>query len=84
MRGLIVLAAIAVGAGLSFSWPWLVAVGLAPILLTALPCAVMCALGLCMMRKGEASSRRESVSNATSDSDAAESRSIGRSDGDAA
>jgi hypothetical protein len=30
------------------NWGWLTAVGAAPILLAVLPCAAMCALGLCM------------------------------------
>ncbi len=38
----------AVGAGLALNWDWLTAVGAAPILLSLLPCAAMCALGLCM------------------------------------
>jgi hypothetical protein len=42
------LAAVAVLAGAAFNWSWLVAVGLAPLLLTFLPCALMCAMGLCM------------------------------------
>ena len=32
------------------SWNWLVAAGLATILVSALPCLVMCGLGLCMHR----------------------------------
>ena len=40
------LAAVAIG--LAFKWEWLTAVGAAPIILSALPCLVMCALGLCM------------------------------------
>lgn len=51
-RGLIVLAVAAVGMGLYFSWGWLAAVGLAPLLLALAPCAAMCALGLCMNRGG--------------------------------
>jgi hypothetical protein len=39
------------GGGAALGWPWLVAVGAAPIILSVLPCAVMCALGLCMMGK---------------------------------
>lgn len=31
------------------SWGWLVAIGLAPILLAIAPCAAMCALGMCTM-----------------------------------
>ncbi len=30
-----------------FNWAWLVAAGLAPILLATLPCLAMCALSLC-------------------------------------
>ena len=47
-RGLaaLVLSALVIGAALN--WSWLVAVGIAPLLLTVLPCAVMCGLGLCM------------------------------------
>jgi len=49
-RGLIVLAAVALAAGMAFNWSWLVAAGIAPLLITALPCVAMCALGLCMNR----------------------------------
>jgi hypothetical protein len=34
------------------NWSWLVAVGIAPLLIAIAPCAVMCALGLCMSRMG--------------------------------
>src|SRR6516162_3238876 len=36
-------------AGIALSWSWLVAAGIAPILLSTLPCLVMCGLGLCML-----------------------------------
>jgi hypothetical protein len=36
-------------AGAALNWSWLVAVGLAPILLALAPCAIMCAVGLCAM-----------------------------------
>jgi hypothetical protein len=36
--------------GAAFNWSWLVAVGIVPLLITLLPCAAMCALGLCMNR----------------------------------
>ncbi len=45
---LLVLAGNAIAGGLALNWNWLVAVGVAPLLLTALPCVAMCALGLCM------------------------------------
>jgi hypothetical protein len=44
----LVLSALVIGAALN--WSWLVAVGIAPLLLTVLPCAVMCGLGLCMSK----------------------------------
>ena len=44
-----IIALIAVAA---FSWNWLIAIGLAPLLITLLPCAVMCTLGIfCMSKK---------------------------------
>jgi hypothetical protein len=46
----VVLAIAAVGAGVALNWGWLVAAGIAPVLLTALPCLVMCGLGLCMTK----------------------------------
>lgn len=53
--GLIVLAVGIVVAGAALNWSWLVAAGIAPILLAALPCAAMCALGLCMNKAGDKS-----------------------------
>ena len=44
-----VLGSVAVIAGLSFGgWAWLVAAGLAPVILSTLPCLVMCGLGVCI------------------------------------
>ena len=37
-----------IGIGLLFSWSWLVAAGLSSVVLAILPCAAMCAAGLCM------------------------------------
>ncbi len=54
-RVLAAIAAIAVAGGLALKWDWLVAAGVAPVLLTLLPCAVMCALGLCMNKMTGAS-----------------------------
>jgi YHS domain-containing protein len=47
-RALFFLAAVLIVGGIALNWGWLVAVGLAPILLALLPCAAMCALGLCL------------------------------------
>ena len=46
-QGLIVLGALAIGTGLYLSWGWLVAAGIAPVLVAASPCVAMCALGAC-------------------------------------
>ncbi len=51
-RGLILVAVAIAGAGVALNWSWLVAAGIAPLLLTALPCVAMCALGLCMNKGG--------------------------------
>ena len=47
-RGLIAIAVLLLGLGLASNWSWLVAVGAAPVILAVLPCAGMCAFGLCM------------------------------------
>jgi hypothetical protein len=47
-RGFLALATAVIVAGLAFNWSWLVAAGVAPLLLSVLPCVAMCALGLCM------------------------------------
>lgn len=44
------LAAVAVAGGLAFGWETLVVLGIAPLLISVLPCLVMCALGVCMMK----------------------------------
>lgn len=49
-RGPAVLATVVTVAGFAFGWSWLVAAGVAPLLLSVLPCVAMCALGLCMNR----------------------------------
>ena len=50
---LTVLAVGGVSAGLVFGWDSLVALGLSSFILAVLPCAVMCALGLCMTRQNK-------------------------------
>lgn len=48
--GAIALAAITIVA--AWQWSWLIAIGVAPLLLSVAPCVVMFALGLCMHRMG--------------------------------
>ena len=50
-----VVGAVALGviaAAAMWQWSWLFAAGIAPVLLSVAPCAVMCGLGLCMGRTG--------------------------------
>ena len=47
-----VLVAIVVAAGLFFGWDSLVALGVSGLVLSVLPCLVMCALGICASRTG--------------------------------
>lgn len=51
-RALLILATVLIVGGIATNWSWLVAVGVAPIIVALLPCAVMCALGLCMHKMG--------------------------------
>lgn len=62
--GLLAIAALALGLGAYSSWGWLVAAGIAPLLLTFAPCAAMCALGLCSMG-GKSKSATDVVSPGT-------------------
>src|SRR6266700_3301349 len=57
---LLVLGAGALLAGIGLNWSWLVATGIAPILISVLPCLVMCALGLCMLCR---SSEKQSMAS---------------------
>lgn len=41
------------GSGLALGWDWLTAIGVAPLIVSAAPCLLMCAFGLCMMGRGD-------------------------------
>jgi hypothetical protein len=60
-RGLLLAGVLAATGGLWLGWSSLVAAGLAPLLLSVLPCVVMCALGLCM--KGHSKSHDSNSAN---------------------
>ena len=66
-RGLAVVASVATAAGSALNWSWLVAAGIAPFLLSVLPCLAMCALGLCMHRGAGRSCLAEDTSPKTTD-----------------
>lgn len=52
------------GAAAAGGWGWLVAAGIAPLLLSVLPCLVMCGLGLCMSRMGNVGGSSERAETA--------------------
>jgi len=54
-RGLILAAGALTIGSVGLGWPWLAAAGLAPIILSAVPCLAMCSLGLCMRGMGQKS-----------------------------
>lgn len=60
-RNLLILSTAAVTAGAFLNWQWLVAAGVAPIILAVLPCAIMCALGVCMMPKRRGSDDKDAA-----------------------
>ena len=39
-----------IAAAAAWQWSWLLAIGVAPLLISVAPCAAMCGLGLCMHR----------------------------------
>ena len=47
--GMLAIVAGVIGLSAYSSWGWLVALGLAPLLISVAPCVAMCALGLCSM-----------------------------------
>jgi hypothetical protein len=49
---LILAALLLAAAGIYLGLDWLVAAGIAPVLVALAPCAAMCALGLCMNKMG--------------------------------
>jgi len=82
-RGMLIMAVVLVVIAGALNWNWLVAVGLAPLLIAVAPCAVMCALGLCMSRMGGRSCSRQSPA-AREDADASSSQPAVKSDNPAA
>ena len=62
-----VVAAVLVIAGMALGWNWLVAAGVLPILLSVLPCVVMCAIGACAMNQGSKSCGEQTPGDRTQD-----------------
>lgn len=81
-RGMLFITAAVLAVGAAFNWGWLVAVGIAPLLITVAPCLVMCALGVCMMggkkcKTGDSASTDAAPQNAARVLDAATGRRLG-------
>ncbi len=66
-RAPLIIAGIVLTAGLALNWSWLAAIGVAPLLLSVLPCIAMCALGLCMNKMSGRSCSTESPSKSVTD-----------------
>ena len=64
-RGLILLAVALAVAAVGLGWPWLLAAGAVPLLLSLAPCLIMCGLGFCMMKSCSKQGASETVSGAT-------------------
>lgn len=47
------VAAVTLIVGAAFNWSWLVAAGIAPVMLALAPCVAMCALHLCSNKESE-------------------------------
>ncbi len=60
-RTWLVLAAAVLVAGAALNWSWLVAAGIAPLLLAFAPCAAMCALGLCKKPGADSCKQQDSA-----------------------
>jgi hypothetical protein len=78
-NGVIALIGLALVIGAALNWSWLVAGGVVPLLMTVLPCAAMCALGLCMNRMigGSCSTETNPVAVPKPDGRAAASLEVG-------
>ena len=61
--GLVALGAAILGIGGALNWNWLVAAGVAPLILSVLPCVVMCSLGLCAAGMACRSTNRQSLAS---------------------
>lgn len=65
-RNLLIVALIVVGAGIAFNWSWLTAFGVAPLILSLAPCAIMCVTGFCMMCRSKSCAKDSKPSDADS------------------
>ena len=68
-RSLWLIAGLVLAAGLALKWNWLVAAGIAPVVVSLLPCAAMCALGFCAHKMGTGAAPTPPSADSEPDSD---------------
>jgi hypothetical protein len=68
-RSLWLVAGLVLAAGLALKWSWLVAAGIAPVVVSLLPCAAMCALGFCAHKMGSGAAPKPPSADADADAD---------------
>jgi hypothetical protein len=68
-RSLWLIAGLALATGLALKWNWLVAAGVAPVIVSLLPCAAMCALGFCAHKMSAGAASKPSAADSDADSD---------------
>jgi len=56
-RRWMLLSAVVAAGGLAMGWDQLVVLGIAPVLVSILPCLAMCGLGLCMLKSKDKTSK---------------------------
>lgn len=76
-RLLLVAAIVALVAGAALNWGWLIALGVAPVLLSLLPCLVMCGLGVCCMKMMAGSGKKQPGESANPAETAGSSAAVG-------
>jgi hypothetical protein len=78
---MLAIGATVLGLGAYSSWGWLVAAGIAPLLLAFAPCAAMCALGMCTMGgKKRQPAESDGASSTSSQPSAIADKSVGKAD----
>jgi len=60
-RRFLIAAVLTIAVAGALNWSWLIAIGVAPLILSLLPCVVMCGLGLCMNGIGGSCKRETSA-----------------------
>ena len=68
-RSLWLVAGLVLAAGLALKWNWLVAAGIAPVVVSLLPCPAMCALGFCAHKMGSGAALKPPSADADADAD---------------